>query len=218
MFHLRFTPDDISGYTFNFLDKFEKFIVAQEDVDDNGSPLLHFHILIDTTYGIKTIRDSAKEFLRIPASGKGKNNKYYALFDDWKDPGYICKYDNIIKSKGYSDKEIMDYAIAGKIKYLGSNRTSEARTIAEPQTKEKVIRVPYQQAVIAEAGAKWYNYKREQAQTGEYVDKNKLVLFVCEGMRTVSKGINPYMVKELALAVLFDDLDYRDFVLNKIRL
>lgn len=212
MFHLRFTPYDISGYTFNFLNDFEKYIVAYEDRDKYGkSTVPHYHIAIETDYEKKSISDRAKEFLKIPPAGRGKNNKFYCLNDHWEDITYVCKYDDIRMSKGYTDSQLLNYAVEGKKKYL---RFSEVPV--ENQRNESVVRIPYQQAVIADAAAKWYNYKREQAQTGEFVDKQTLVLFVCEAMRTVNKGINPYLVKELALAVLFDDLDYRDEVLKKI--
>ena len=117
MFHLRFTPYDISGYTFDFLNIYDKYILAQEDLEDDGTPLLHYHILIDTDYEVQSVRNAAKTALKIPKSGKGKNNKYYALITDWKDPGYICKYNNVIKSKGFSERQIMDYVISGKKTY-----------------------------------------------------------------------------------------------------
>jgi len=212
MFHLRFTPDDISGYTFNFLEKFESYIVARELLDDEGNPLLHYHILIDTTYGAKSIRDLAKAELKIPQSGKGKNNKYYALIPNWEDPAYICKYDDIICSKGFTEKQILDYAVAGKAKYLDKQRvaTSSASVLASKDPPK----LPFQQAVIASAAADWYNYKRDNTR----IDTNALKKFVCDAMRTHGKGINIYMVKELSYAVLYDDLDYRDYVLNKIEI
>lgn len=215
MFHLRYTPYDISGYTFDFLDKYESFIVAQEDVDDDGSPLLHYHILVDTDYGVKSLRDDAKAALKIPPAGRGKNNKYYALIEDWKDPGYICKYNNIISSKGFSEKEVMDFVISGKNKYLGKVKGVELSGEVAPATPPKQPpKVPFQQAVIADAAADWYNYKRDN----DDIDKDVLKKFVCDSMRKHGRGINQYLVKELAYAVLYDDLDYRDYVLNKISL
>jgi len=216
MFHLRYTPYDISGYTFNFLFFYDKFIVAKELYDDSGNELLHYHILVDDEdLGEKTLRDAAKANFKIPPAGRGKNNKYYALFIDWKDPGYICKYNDIIHSKGYSEKEVMEFVISGKKRYLDKVKVVELSGEVAPATppKPKVVKVPFQQAVIADAAADWYNYKRDTDKT---IDVQVLKRFVCNAMRKHGRGINQYLVKELAYAVLYDDLDYREFVLNKI--
>lgn len=222
MFHVRFTPYDISGYTFNFLHFYNKYMIARELVDDNGLPLLHYHILVDDEQlGIQTLRNAVKASLKIPPAGKGKNNKYYAIFDDWKDPGYICKYNDIIQSKGYSEKEVMEYVILGKKKYLSKPKESElSGDCVAPSAlpKEKVIKVPFQQSVIATAAADWSNYKRQCKLDGNTIDIQLLKTYVCNAMREHGRGINQYLVKELAYAVLYDDLDYRDFVLNKIQL
>lgn len=217
MIHLRFTPDDISGYTFDFLDSLcSRYIIAREILDKSGQTVPeHFHILIDTDYGDKHVRDEIKKNLKIPPVGKGRNNKHYALQHDWKDPSYICKYDDVIKSKGFSDKEILDYALAGKNKYL-SKKCVEDKAVVSPQ-KEKaseVRKVPFQQAVIASAAALWYNYKRENPDD---IQPSMVVEFVCKAMREESKGINAYLVKDLAYAVLYDDLDYRDWVVARVK-
>lgn len=216
MFHVRFTPYEITGHTFDFLSFYDKFILAQEDYDDDGNPLLHYHILIeDVSVGEQTLRNAVKANFKIPPAGKGRNNKYYALLSDWKDPSYICKYNHILRSKGYSEKQIMEYVISGKKKYLDKVKEAELSGEVAPAAlspkKEKVVKVPFQQAVIASASADWYNYKR---QGGSSIDELKE--FVCNAMREHSKGINVYMVRDLAYAVLYDDLDHRDYVLNKI--
>lgn len=222
MFHVRFTPYDISGYTFDFLVFYDKYIIARELYDDEGEPLLHYHILVDDSeLGIQTLRNAVKANFKIPPAGKGKNNRYYAIFDDWKDPGYICKYDDIIRQKGYSEKQVLDYVISGKKKYLdkvkeGELRGEEAPAPLSPK-KEKVVKLPFQQAVIASAAADWYNYKRQCSENDEVIDKNKTIDFVVSAMREHGKGINQYLVTELARAVLYDDLDYRENVLNKIK-
>lgn len=218
MFHLRYTPYDISGYTFDFLDKYQSFIVAQEDFDDDGSPLLHYHILIDTDYGVKSLRDDAKTAFKIPPAGRGKNNKYYALIEDWKDPGYICKYNNIIRHKGFSEKEIMEYVISGKKKYLDKVKRVELSGEVAPATSPKQSpKVPFQQAVIADATADWYNYKRKCHDNDEEPVRSKVCEFICTAMIKNGKGINQYLVKELSFAILHEDLDYRDLILAKIK-
>jgi len=214
MFHLRFTPYDISGYTFDFLKCYDKYIVAREQHDDEGNPLLHYHILIDTDLKVKSIRDAAKLHLKIPPSGKGKNNKYYALIDDWRDMDYITKYYDFIVTKGYTQVELLDSAVSGKFKYLDKVKGTELsgeKAPAVPPTK-KEVKLPFQIAVISSAQADWYNYKRNNTN----IDIDKLKGFVCAAMREYGKGINVYLVKELCYAILFDDGDYKEYVLNKI--
>jgi len=220
MLHLRFTPYDISGYTFDFLELLShKYIVAREDTDDDGNPLLHYHILIDTEYGIKSVRDAAKTALKIPPAGRGKNNAFYALIPDWKDPGYICKYNDVIRQKGYTEKEILDYVISGKKRYLDKVKEVELsgeKAPAAPSPK-KPKPVPFQQAVIADAAADWYAYKRKCNEEREIIDISMVCDFICSAMVKNGRGINQYLVKELAFAVLHEDLDYRQIVINRVK-
>lgn len=82
---------------------------------------------------------------------------------------------------------------------------------------EKEKRIPYQQDVIAGAAAQWKKYRDECRESQETPDRKKVIEMVCNEMRRVSKGINPYLVKELAYAVLYDDLDFREVILEKIK-
>lgn len=214
MFHLRFTPYDISGYTFDFLKSYDKYIIAREHYDDEGNALLHYHILIDTDLKVKSVRDAAKMYLKIPPAGKGKNNKYYALIEDWRDVDYITKYYDFIDTKGFSQGELLSSAVSGKSKYLDKVKVTELSGDKAPAVplQNKEPKVPFQQAVIASAAADWAKYKRES----QNIDIDELKKFVCAAMREHGKGINVYLVKEICYAVLFDDLDYREYVLNKI--
>lgn len=213
MFHLRFTPDDISGYTFDFLDTYDKYIVAQEDVHDDGSPLLHYHILVETTYGVKSIRDAAKAALKIPATGRGKNNKYYALIEDWKDPGYICKYNNIIRCKGFSEKEIMEFVISGKKKYLdkvkGTELSGDSVAPAAPSSR---TRVSIDKEVIADC-ITFYELRKKSDEGAPTI--NELVKEACRVTRSYGKGINMFKIRDYVHAVLFD-CDNSEYVVNKI--
>lgn len=85
------------------------------------------------------------------------------------------------------------------------------------EKKEKIVRVPYQQAVVASAAAEWVNYKRKCKELGERPIPNHVVELVCNAMREHGRGINPYMVKELGYAVLYDDLEHRERILNKLK-
>jgi len=82
---------------------------------------------------------------------------------------------------------------------------------------EKQKRIPYQQDVISGAAAEWTKYRNECQETGQPPDKKRVIEMVCNEMRRVSKGINPYLIKELSYAVLYDDLDFREVILDKIK-
>lgn len=206
MFHLRFTPYDISGYTFDFLDLYDKFIVAQEDSDDDGNPLLHYHILIDTDYKDASLRNAVKAAFKIPPAGRGKNNKYYAIIPDWKDPGYICKHNNIVKSKGYSEKEVMDFVISGKQKYLDKVKLPVGPVVASPGK----TRISVDKEVIADC----ITFYELAKQKGEVPTAEELCEEACRAVRSYGKGINPFKIREYVLATWFDVGD-REQVVKK---
>lgn len=81
--------------------------------------------------------------------------------------------------------------------------------------KEK--KVPYQQDVMAGAAAEWLNYCKSLPES-QSPDMTKLKEIICVEMRRVSKGINVYLIRDIAMAILFDNLDYRQMVLDKIKL
>lgn len=210
MYHLRFTPIDLSGYTFDFLKNYKSFAVAYEDKKKNGkSTAPHYHIVIDTDYGEKSVRDAIKAALKIPSAGKGRNNAYYMLNNDWNDVSYIFKYGNIKYSKGFSEAQIMDLIEEGRKKYICIE--------SDPTPDEKIPKIPFQQAVITQAAAEWYKYKRRCKDSDEKPSELEVLEFVTQAMRDNGKGINVYLVKECALAVLYDDFDYRNLVLKKIK-
>lgn len=224
-FHLRFTPYDLSGYTFDWLDRYLKYIVAQEDLDDNGNPLFHYHIYIEADNAKDSIRDMAKNKLGIPSdNGRGKNNKYYALIPDWNDPGYICKYNQILYSKGFAEKTLVDFVISGKKRYLDKVESPPAELSGEKapaarktSTTPKSPRIPYQQQIIAIAYADWLNYKKKCATEQIEPSPYEAVEFVCKAMREQSRGINIYLVQDCVNALLYDDPDFRERTLNRIK-
>lgn len=220
-YHLRFTPCDLSGYTFDWLTRYPKFIVAQEDLDDDGLPLLHYHILIESDNVKDTIRDMAKDRLRIPSSGgKGKNNKYYALIPDWLDPGYICKYNKILYSQGYTEKTLMEFVVSGKEKYLDKVKTPAENSVTAVSQKlptPKCPRIPYQQEIIAIAYADWLNYKKKCAIEELQIHPHEVVDFVCKAMREKSRGINSYLLQDIVNAILYDDPDFRERTLQRLK-
>lgn len=215
MFHLRFTPHDISGSRFKFLENYDRFILAFENKDKYGRPVPdHYHIYIEADYDHQSIRGHAKADLKIPKDGgRGRNNKYYCLDKDWRDPSYICKWDDIRMSRGFSEKQIMDLVIEGKKKYLKNLPTTATETVKQ----EKKVKISFQQAVIADAAADWYNYKRRCKEEDQLVDESEVLDFVAKAMRVHGRGINEYLVKDIAYGVLYDDLDYRGLILKRLK-
>jgi len=209
MWHLRFTPYDISGYTFDFIKDYTSHIIAQEDLDDELKPLLHYHILIDTDYGEKSIRDAVKKHLKIPSSGRGRNNKYYALIEDWKDPSYICKYDNIISSKGYTEKALLDYAIEGKKKYLEKKEALARNSSVMTIQIEKKKSPPVDRQISGDI-LQWYHEQDEEP------DKRAIIKKACELYRQYQKGINIFKVRDIVTTLYFDVNSTRDQVIEQI--
>jgi len=226
-YSIRFTPhpvglEDISGWSFDYLQKYERYIVCREDKDKQGHSVpVHYHIFIETTYGEATIRQATKESLRLPAGGRGKNNGYYSLIPDWKDPGYICKYNAILVSKGYTEKEIMDFVISGKNKYLLKVEKTPAEnsvTAGQKSTTPKSPRIPYQQEIISIAYAEWIKLKKSRLEADmTQVDVYDLVPIVCKAMREKSRGINAYLLQDICNAILFDDPDYQERTLQRLK-
>lgn len=227
-YSVRFTPapvdlPDISGYNFDYLNKYEKYILAREDKDKKGNTVpVHYHIYVETSYGEATLRQTTKEALRLPAGGKGKNNGYYSLVSDWKDPGYICKYNDVLVSKGYSEKEILDFVINGKKKYLTrvdktqNELSGEVAPASEKSATPKRPRINIQQQVIALAIEGWYTHKRKCREEGKHVLTEDVIPIVCSAYRQVSRGLNPYQIRDIAYAVLHEDQDFREYILQKI--
>lgn len=218
MIHLRYTPDDISGYTFDFLDSMaSRYIVARELLDDKKQPLLHYHVLIETDYGEKSIRDAAKAALKIPKSGRGKNNKYYALFEDWKDPSYICKYNDIVCSKGYASQTLLEYSIEGAAKYLNEDECLIEDEKPQSQVSEvKTVRNKVQpvETQVSTEILVWYN---EQLLTGnEEPTKRQMVEKACALWRSHGKGINKFKVRDTVVTLLYDVNSHRDSVVSDI--
>lgn len=219
MYHFRFTPDDISGYTFDFLESYDRYILAWEDKDKYGRPVpKHYHTYVETSYGEKSVRDAIKTDLKIPSAGRGKNNKYYAFQTDWKDPGYVCKYDNIIRSKGFTEKQILEYVVSGRKKYLkkvdGGELSGEVAPAPQPRKQKPMTHA----VIIGEATTRWYAYKRDNDvanHTKRELEK-ALTKIICEEIIKSGKGISPFQVRDYANAVLFSDIDYKDRLLEKL--
>lgn len=226
-YHLRFTPYDISGYSFDFLDKYKAYIVAHEggDVEDINCKRReyetesHYHIYIeDDNVSDQTIRLALKAGLKIPSTGTGKGNKYYAFIKNWKDPGYICKSNEIIRSKGFTEKQILDFVVSGRKKYQTKVDGTELRGEAAPADRPKRNDRATNADLIGESLIRYSALIRELKEKNEYDGdhRRELVKIICEVLRENGRGINPFQVREFAYAVLFETDESKNYVLDKI--
>lgn len=215
MFHLRYTPYDISGYTFDFLNKseYKRYAVAFEDKDKHGQNVQpHYHIYIEADYGIQSIRNDAKDALKIPtAGGRGKNNQYYSLVDKWEDKDYIFKYGDIKKSKGFSQEEINLRTGIGRGKYLKES-SGQVLGSAEVKSSAASSRIT-DKDIIADIVFYYETYRREK---GLSPSKHDLVRECIRVLRSYGKGVNPFKVRDYIHAVWWDTEDNREFLVNKI--
>lgn len=196
MFHLRFTPYDISGYTFDFLNVYDRYIIAYEDKDKHGDPAPpHYHIYIETDYGESSVRNEARSAFKIPVGQRGKANKWFALATKWKDPGYVCKYDDIRGTKGYTEKEIMDYVITGKQRYLKSKTSLDLTNVTV---------IPKRLSVDKEVIADCITYYESARKEGNKPKIEDVIREACRAVRRYGKGINPFKIREYVLATYFD--------------
>lgn len=206
MYHIRFTPYDISGYTFDFLETYSSYIVCYEDKTKSGEPTEpHYHIGIWSDLKDKSIRDDIKTHLKIPATGRGKNNKYYALISGWQDVSYLVKYNNIVKMKDVPD--LLTLVAEGKEKHLKATPPPEGRQ--PPQAAKRVC-------VDKEIMIALMEFMYAKKRNGGY-SREDLAAHACTLVRSHGKGINIFKIREYVHGVLWDDEEEgRSWVLNKI--
>lgn len=202
-----------------------RVLVCQHDADDEVNRT-HVHMLL---YQSQTKEESIKRKIKKITNMELKGNS------DWS---WVDKLPTVKREEFWLDAEPCcsdEMEVFKYIRYIIKGDKTNVRYVSNiPQsfidkasgdwepTKiklervlvfEKQKRIPYQQDVLAGAGAKWIEYKKST----EFPDRKKVIDFVCEEMRRVSKGINPYLIKELAYAVLHDDFDFREVILDKIK-
>lgn len=217
MFHLRFTPHDISGYTFDWLEMFSSYTVCYEDKDKKGHPTEpHYHVLIETDYGEKSVRDAIKANFKIPPCGRGKNNKYYALYSDWGDKSYVFKYGDVRKTKGYSPAEIVELVNFGKEKYLVKLKEDElSGKVAPASTSTRKAKEPPVDRQVSIEILAWY-YQHLQDNNNEHPTRIQMIEKACDLYRNKGKGINVFKIREIIHTLYFDVGSFRDSLLKKI--
>lgn len=223
-YHYRFTPYDISGYNFNWMDeKYDRFIVAYEDKDKFGDPAEpHFHIYLESTQIDDTIRNHFRKALNIPTVGRGQGNKY-SMLKPWDGIDYICKYGDIRVVKGFGDDQIADAQTKGQ-KYLKKKPLdttileayAKGREAGKEEgiTKIRKITLSKDQEIIADL-TQWYiEYKREYQMPP---DTRTVIDNACRITRNYHKGINIFKVRDYVHTVIYEDEDTKYRVIENIR-
>lgn len=231
---------DVSGAISEWLDRAQMGIVCQHDADEKVNKT-HIHLGM---WGCDVKEEALKRMFnkktQLKLSGnedwKWKSKRFPDGLPPWEPPEKTPS-GLIIPGKGWDQNfKYLTYCIKGDlsrvkmVKNISRDILEEASEAWEdfkakfsPSGRTEVhiehVKVrapPYQQTVINETAIAWYDYKKQCRESNEDVDRTKVAEFVCNAMRKVSKGINPHMVRDLSYAVLYDDWDYRDFVLGKV--
>lgn len=223
--HYRFTPYDISGYTFDGLvDKYDKFIVAYEDKDKYGDPAEpHYHIYIETQYTDDSIRGHFRDALQIPKVGRGQGNKY-SMLQKWQGIEYIVKYGDIRVVKGFEQSELEDAELRGRSKYIKQKKLDttvlDAYALgkeagkAEGTVKIKKVSMSKDQEIIADLQTWYIQFKKEYGQSPT---ERQTIENACRITRNYHKGINIYKVRDYCHTVMFEDEDTRWKIVESIR-
>lgn len=218
--------------------KCKQLCVAQHNADGNTKRThCHFAIVAPTDK-----MDTMKKHVRDHGGVKGVGQYWITdrvMNGEFK--GLIYELPILLKyiTKGNAFNVKFQHNITNEQVELAKSewvtRTSEHSERREDIVRtEKKITIPYQQQIISLAAPEWYKYKKER-DDDETADrwlitdstnhirvldpqaKHALITIVCKAMREVSRGINRYLVEDLCRAIIFDDLDFRDWALSKLK-
>lgn len=232
---------DVSGACIEWLDRCQVGIVCQHDADKKVNKT-HIHLGM---WGCDVKEEALKRMFnkktQLGLSGnedwKWKSKRFPAGLPPWEPPEKTPS-GLIIPGKGWDQNfRYLTYCIKGdlsRVKYVKNisqdilEEASEAwadfkeKSLTSGRTEVhiehiKVRAPPYQQTVIADAAIMWYDYKKKCREDNDPIERMKVVDFVCAAMRKVSKGLNPHMIRDLSYAVLYDDLDYRELMVKRVK-
>lgn len=213
--HCRYTPYDISGHSFDWLiDKSTRLLIGKETKTKQGEDTEpHYHIYAEIEGVIDdTVRNNLQKSLCIPKGGRGKNNKYYAIDWDWKDPSYVCKYDDVVVTKGFTEPQLLELVVLGKARYLQKEKKEETVVWVQPPKK---VSINKDKEIMKEL-YEWYMVQKHADTEMMGPTKKEMIDRCCWLTRKYDKGINPYKIRDLVLAVMYDTGDYAQEVVNKI--
>lgn len=137
-YHLRYTPHGLSADIAPFCDKYDKYLIAFEELSKLGKPTKpHFHVYIESGLDMDTIRGDFLKKLCIPKSGRGKNNQYYCLKEWNNNLSYFVKQNNIIASKGISEEELASAIASARAFRSPPTEVKDANSGGSAPAKEK---------------------------------------------------------------------------------
>lgn len=231
---------DISGALQDWSDRSQVFIVSEHDPDE-GCKKTHVHLGI---WNCEVKDEALKRMFNSKTGLQLSGNKDWAWvheefkkgLPDWEDIEIdpilgLPRLDTEAKKQNF---KYLRYLIKGDLSriFLVKNISTALLEAASNSwvswkqqspmnvtvIEKRVKPPPYQQTVIADAAADWMNYKRECNENGTIVEKDYVAELICKHMRLQGRGINEYLVKDLAYAVLYDDLDFRGLILRRVRM
>jgi len=214
-------------------------LTVGEHSPDGKTKRWHCHFAIEApTVKMDTMKKQARTCL--DSLGVDKKTGQYWLTDEVMSGEHKGKKQTMFHlipyiTKGtvfnikYQHNVTNDYVEEAAARWKSKGQDDPAPASAPPR-KEKTPKVPYQQQIIAIATAEWIKFKKSDSYIGAATvvdssgqdltlhldDKTKLFDIVCSAMRECSRGVNEYLVTDIARAVLYDDLDYRTYVLKKL--
>jgi len=127
---LRFTPLDLSGYSFDWI-KEQKHCIAEEIGAKTHK--LHYQMYISVECSESTLRNNIRKSLKIPPGLKGKDSAYYTLSPDWHDWTYTLKDTKVISQNIVEPRELPELIAQAAIKFAKKEEqpTTPTNTIIE---------------------------------------------------------------------------------------
>lgn len=228
--------DDIKVTLQRLFDRTERVIVCGH-APDEGCARDHVHIAmwnceVKADRFKQIFNEHHKEKLNGNADWSFEHKDFPGGLPEWEDIPIINGVAMPDNARQHSIYKYLRYCIKGDIehvKYKKGIPEDLIKAAAEDWLKQKektpdVIHIehvkkvepPITQKLICEATESWLIYKKECKEKGDLVNEQELKVFVCNAYRKHGKGINPYQVRDIAWAVLYDDEEWRGHILKKI--
>lgn len=144
----------------------------------------------------------------------------------------------VFKGKPYERHELLKYMTKGNVfnvkyqfnvtdeevynaasKFINHSVQIEAAKAEDRATQIKKLKVPLITQVINLVEDKWipYSKKYKVQHEGHAPPIADLLPMICDSYRELHRGINPYQIRDVAYAVLYDDSDFKQRILSKIK-
>lgn len=204
---------DISGVIKEWSETVETMVVFQHDADGTVERT-HCHILM---LNAKYHSDTYKRMFHSRVETDLEANALWR-WKDRKNPDRVPDIKAVIyMSKGQLrplfQKNITDQEI-GELRSQWVQPAPKGKSPTQ-DTKSKTPRISVQQAVITESILRWEKHKRAVAPIRPA--RSTVVDIVCQTYRDLNRGLNPFQIRDICYAVLYDDKDYQVEMIQKIK-